>query len=56
MLYKMISPLKEGDEVQYVGVYVLRWNKTEEPEVGFVPASQKEIRKEFEDIFGPLEP
>lgn len=36
MAYKMVE-LKEGIEVQYVGVYVLRWQKEwGEPQVGFV--------------------
>jgi len=34
--YKIFKPIKEGDSVQYVGVYVLEWKKEwGRPEVGF---------------------
>ena len=37
MSYKIIDPLKDGNKVQYVGVYVLRWKpEWGIPSVGFV--------------------
>lgn len=43
-LYKMVN-LIEGELVQFVGVYVLKWRKEwGEPEVGFI-----EIDKDEED-------
>jgi len=41
MLYKRVE-LKEGNEVQYLGVYVLRWQREwGEPSVGFVETTSK---------------
>jgi hypothetical protein len=34
-LYEGVHPLEDGDEVQYVGVYVLKWGKVDTPEIGF---------------------
>lgn len=46
MLYKKIEPLTEGDEVQYIGVYVLRWRDVDlSNPVGFVQA-----KADFEEI------
>lgn len=49
MLYRKIDPLKEGEEVQYLGAYLLRWNRGNRPEptVGFVEAIEEEIRAEL---------
>lgn len=56
MLYRIIKPPKDGDKVQFVGVYVLKWNEVEgridQPTVGFVEATNEEIREEYEKIFG----
>lgn len=56
MLYRIIKPPKDGDEVQFVGVYVLKWNEVEgridQPTVAFVEATNEEIREEYEKIFG----
>lgn len=39
--YRMISPLTEGTPVQYLGVYVLRWQRGwGTPEVGFVETEE----------------
>ena len=51
-LYRKVE-LREGQPVQYVGVYVLRWNFEQwgNPEVGFIEAtdeSEEEIRDERE--------
>ena len=41
-LYKRIE-LKEGEPVQYVGVYILKWKvEMGEPEVGFVQDDETE--------------
>jgi len=41
-LYKMVE-LKDGVLVQYVGVYVLQWQKEwGKPQVGFVEVEEKE--------------
>lgn len=49
MLFKIIYGPKDGDLVQYVGVYVLKWNKivgnTDKPEVAFREATKKEIEE-----------
>jgi len=42
MFYKRIE-LEEGVEVQFVGVYVLKWGKTDKPTIGFREASDEEI-------------
>ena len=51
-LYRMVE-LREGQPVQYVGVYVLRWDfeRWGYPQVGFVEVtdeSEEEIRDERE--------
>lgn len=55
MLYRIIKPPKDGDEVQFVGVYVLKWNEVEgridQPTVAFVEATDEEIRKEYKRRF-----
>jgi len=56
-LYRLTSPPKEGDEVQFVGVYVLKWRdviagKIREPTVAFTEATDEEINREYERIFG----
>jgi len=49
-LFKIVEPLEEGDEVTYVGVYVLKWYRSpQEPTVGFTPASDEEVAKYLED-------
>lgn len=42
MLYKLIA-LPSEEPVQYVGVYVLKWGKTDEPTVAFREATQEEM-------------
>lgn len=51
MLYRIIEPLKEGEKVQYLGAYVLQWNRGNRPEptVGFVEATEEEIRAELNE-------
>ena len=43
--WEIIDPVKEGDEVVYLGVYVTRWNTDlmGEPKVGFVDVDDTEI-------------
>jgi len=49
-LYKMVE-LKEGVLVQYVGVYVLRWQKEwGEPTVGFVEVDETKTDEEKEVV------
>ena len=52
MLYKIIEPLKEGDEVVYVGTYVTRWGKDVEPTIGFVPATKEDIEQVLKEMEG----
>ena len=47
MLYKMIENPQEGDEVQFLAVYVLRWQpEWGKPQYAFVEATEKEIAEE----------
>lgn len=56
MGYRIISPLKDGDEVQYVGVYVLRWRpEWGTPTVGFVHQDDDKIREAAEAALNFLE-
>ncbi len=50
MFYKRISELemRKGAEVQFVGVYVLKWGELKQPTDGFVEATEEEIRKYLE--------
>lgn len=43
MFYKIIEPIEEGVPIQYLGVYILKWGKVTDPEVGFVEADDDEI-------------
>ena len=43
MLYRRVE-LPSDEPVAYVGVYVLRWGKVEEPSVAFVEASEEDIQ------------
>lgn len=57
MLYRMILSPKEGEEVQFLGVHAVKWRKVvdgeiENPTVAFIEATDKEIREEYEKIFG----
>ena len=57
MLYRMIPSPKEGDLVQFLGVHAVKWQKVVdgeiiEPKVAFVPATDEEIKEEFESIYG----
>ena len=54
MLYRKVDPLEEGVSIQYVGVYVLAWRrvlngKIKKPTVGFVAATEEEIRAELKE-------
>lgn len=43
MLYQFVEP-KDGNELQYVGVYVMRWNPSwGEPTVGFREADTEQM-------------
>ena len=45
-LFKMVK-LEEGVDVQFVGVYVLRWRpEWGEPQVGFVEVDTEEVEGE----------
>lgn len=57
LLFRMIPAPKDGDPVQYVGVYVLKWKdvitgKIKEPTVAFAEATDDQIMKEYELRFG----
>ena len=45
MLYKRVD-LPSDEPVVFVGVYVLRWGKADEPTVAFVEASDEDIQAE----------
>jgi hypothetical protein len=49
MLYKAIE-LPSEDFVQFVGVYVLRWGKEDQPSIAFRQATPEEITEEFNRI------
>lgn len=56
MLFRIIQSPKEGDEVQFLGVHAVRWQKVVdgeiiEPKVAFVEATDDEIREEYERRF-----
>ncbi len=48
-LYRMVEPLFEGEPVQYLGCYILKWGKVTEAEVGFVEAEDGELVKYLQD-------
>lgn len=49
MLYKRVE-LKEGEPVQFLGAYVLKWkNGHADPEVGFIEATRKDMEKAIEN-------
>jgi hypothetical protein len=49
-LFKVVEP-KEGVDVQFVGVYVLRWNpEWGEPTVGFIEVDESELNQETKDV------
>jgi len=57
MLFRLIQSPEDGDEVQFLGVYAVRWKevvdgKLEYPAVAFIEATDEEIRKEYENRFG----
>lgn len=42
-LYRMVRPLRNGEPVQYLGVYALRWRpEWGPPQVGFVEAKEED--------------
>lgn len=45
MLFKMIE-LPSDESVQFVGVYVLKWGRVDEPTVAFREATPEEIAAE----------
>lgn len=50
MLYKMIEDPQDGDEVQYLAVYALRWRpEWGAPQYAFVEATEEEIAEEATD-------
>ena len=54
-LFKEVE-LKEGADVQFVGVYVLRWNpEWGSPTVGFIEVDESELDKETKDAKEILE-
>jgi len=53
----MIQSPREGEKIQFVGVHAVKWQKVvdgeiEYPSVAFVEATEEEIGKEYERIFG----
>ena len=40
-LYRMVA-LPSDEPIQFVGCYVLKWGKEEQPTVGFVEVEEKE--------------
>lgn len=44
MLFRMIQ-LPSDEPVTFVGCYVLKWGRSEEPTVAFVPATEEEINE-----------
>jgi len=57
MLYRIIQSPKEGEEVQFLGVHAVKWEKVVGgelfyPSVAFVEATEEEIGKEYERVFG----
>jgi len=44
MFFKEVE-LKDGNLLQFVGVHVVKWGKTDKPTIGFRVASDKEIIK-----------
>jgi len=50
MLYKRVEP-EDGTELQFVGVYVLRWiHAWGEPTVGFVAIDEEAVIESFESL------
>jgi len=47
MLYKLLS-IDSKEPVQYAGVYVTKWGRTDQPEVIFREATPEEIAEAFE--------
>lgn len=42
MLYKAVE-LPSEEPVQFVGCYVLKWGKVDQPSLGFVPIESKDV-------------
>ena len=55
-LFKAIEPLREGDGVVYVGNYVTRYHKSSEPDIGFVPATEKDLKQALREMTEGLVP
>lgn len=50
MLYKAV-PLEDGNELQYLGVYVLRWKREwDDPTIGFVELDTAVVIESVESL------
>lgn len=48
--------IAEGVPVQFVGVYVLRWGKVDQPTIGFVEWDDEAIEEALMEVIGKEEP
>ncbi len=54
MLYKAV-PLEDGEELQYLGVYVLKWQREwGDPAIGFVELDTESVVESLEDLINTV--